>query len=292
MGMVLKLAALFTAVLASVAMPAAAAPPSAAIVVRVEDGNWGNVAPQDIETVLTSVADTLLPYFPQRKAERVSVGYSDQGPSVLMGKARDGAHRVVLKVQDARWDQFTYQFAHELCHVLTNYEHREVAPGTVIRDHQWFEETICETVSLFALNRMATAWERTPPYPEWKSYAPAFRDYAQTLLRERHRQLPPNEDIARWYRDNRESLQRDPYLREKNELLAARLLPLLEATPANLGSIGYLNAAPAIAPNRSLTAYLGSWRDCCPGPHKAFVQQVIALLDGAPSRAASAERTP
>lgn len=263
----------------SAAVAAGAMPVPGAIEIRVEAGDWGKAHPRDIEAVLTTVADTLLPSFPQHAAERVSVAYSAAGPSVLLEKSRDGAHRVFLNVRDARWDQLTYQFSHELCHIFTNHAHREIAPGVVARDHQWFEETLCEAVSLVALERMATRWERSPPHPAWQGYASAFREYAQQLRDEQHRRLSPGETLGQWFAANREALERNPYLRQKNELLAVKLLSLLEATPDSLEAIGYLNASPSL-PAASFAAYLGSWYNCCPGRHRAFVIQVISLFDG------------
>lgn len=230
---------------ASAAVAAEVMPPAGAIEIRVEAGDWGQVRPRDIAAVLTTVAATLQPSFPRHAAERVSVAYSAAGPSVLLEKSADGAHRVFLNVRDARWDQFTYQFSHELCHIFTNHEHREIAPGLVARDHQWFEETLCEAVSLVALERMAIRWEQSPPYPGWKGYASAFRDYAEQLRDEQHRQLSLNETVEQWFAANREALEHNPYLRQKNELLAVKLLSLLEAAPDSLEAIGYLNAEPS-----------------------------------------------
>lgn len=269
----------------SAAVAVEAMPPSGPMDIRVEAGDWGKARPRDIEAVLTTVADTLLPSFPQHAGERVLVAYSDAGPSVLLEKSRDGVHRVFLKVQDARWDQFAYQFSHELCHIFTNHEHREAAPGVLARDHQWFEETLCEAVSLVALERMTARWEHEPPHPNWQAYAPAFREYAQRLLDERHRALPPNETLGQWFNANREALERDPYLRQKNELLAAHLLSLFETVPGSLEAIGYLNAEQS-PPNASFAAYLASWYDCCPGRHRAFVKEVMTLLEGEARRAA------
>lgn len=263
---------------ASAAIAGETMPASGAIEIRVEAGDWGNAHPRDIEAVLTMVADTLLPSFPQHAAEHVSVAYSAAGPSVLLEKSSDGAHRVFLNAQDARWDQFTYQFSHELCHIFTNHEHREIAPGVVTRDHQWFEEALCEAVSLVALERMATRWERSPPHPGWQGYASAFGEYAQQLRNEQHRRLAPDETLAQWFAANREVLERNPYLRQKNELLAVKLLLLMEAVPDGLEAIGYLNAEPS-APAESFAAYLESWYSCCPPRHRAFVSQVMALLD-------------
>lgn len=267
----------------SVAVAGEALPLSGAMEIRVEAGDWGNARPRDIEAVLTTVADTLLPSFPQHAGERILVAYSDAGPSVLLEKSRDGAHRVFLKVRDTRWDQFAYQFSHELCHVVTNHEHRELAQGVLARDHQWFEETLCEAVSLLTLERMTAHWEHAPPHPGWQAYAPAFREYAQQLLNERHRHLPPGETLGQWFSANREALERNPYLRQENELLATHLLPLFETLPDSLEAIGYLNQS---LPAASFTAYLASWYDCCPGQHRTFIMEVMALLDGKVQRAA------
>lgn len=261
------------------APPVNAAPLSGNVEIRVEAGAWGNARPKDIETVLAMVANTLVSSFPQHAGERIAVAYSAAGPSVLVERSAEGARRVFLKVQDTRWDQFAYQFSHELCHIFTNHEHRETAPGTVVRDHQWFEETLCEAVSLFTLERMAIRWEQSPPYPGWKTYAPAFREYAQELLGEQHRQLPANETFGKWFSANLEALESNPYLREKNELLAVPLLSLFQNVPGSLEAIGYLNAEPAVL-SRTFTDYLTSWHNCCPRENRAIILEVMALFNG------------
>lgn len=269
------------AVALMVGLPAFATdwPPQARrMAIHVQIGDWGTAQTQDIEKVLGSVADVLLPYFSQRASDRIVVQYSRQGPQVLFEKSGGGAYRVFLSVQDTRWDQFAYQFSHELCHIFTNFEHREPGRDGSIRGHQWFEETLCEAVSLFALNRLASTWERSPPFPGWNDYAPTFRDYARRLLSAEHRRLPPNESIAAWYRENREDLGRNPYLREKNEQLAVRLLPLLENAPGSLKSIAYLNLEKSISPG-SFKAYLESWYRCCPEEYRPFISQVITLFE-------------
>ncbi len=254
-------------------------PPPTRIAIHVKHGDWGTARVRDIETVLGSVANVLLPYFPQHASDRVLVESSKQGPRVLLEKSPDGAYLVLLNVQDARWDQFAYQFSHELCHIFTNYEYREISHDESARDHQWFEETLCEAVSIFALNRVASSWELSPPNPHWREYAPAFREYAERLLSEKHRHLPPNKSIAEWYSENREKLEGNPYLREKNELLAAWLLPLLENTPGSLEAIGYLNLEKSSS-YKSFRAYLESWYSCCPEENRNFVTRVISLFEG------------
>ena len=242
--------------------------------IRVQPGGWGAASTQDIETVLNSVAGVVIPQFPNHASARIAVAFSDSGPRVLAEKTSDGAYQVLLNVSGARWDQFAYQFSHELCHIVTNFEHREIgSPGS--RSHQWFEETVCEVVSLAALNRLATSWKESPPHAGWSDYAPAFRRYAERLLASGHRTISPATSMAAWYRENRRSLERDPYLRGKNEAAAMALLKLFEADPDNLAAIAYMNESRE---HGSFSAYLASWRDCCPEPRRAFVERLIAIF--------------
>lgn len=242
--------------------------------IRVQAGGWGAASAQDIEAVLNSVADVLLPQFPNHASARIAVAFSDNGPRVLGEKAADGAYQVVLNVNGARWDQFAYQFSHELCHIVTNFEHRDIgSPGS--RSHQWFEETVCEAVSLITLNRLASTWKESPPHAGWSEYAPAFQRYAGRLLASDHRRIPATMSLAAWYRENQRSLESDPYLRDKNEAAATALFLLFEADPNNLSAIAYLNETRE---RGSFASYLSSWHDCCPEPQRKFVQQLIALF--------------
>jgi hypothetical protein len=270
----------FTVAFLLVGSPALATgltPSATRIAIHVEQGDWGAARTQDIETVLTSVADVLVPYFPQRASSRVLVASSRQSPRILLEKSPDGAHLVLLNVQDTRWDQFAYQFSHELCHLFANSAHREMSGGVVARDHQWFEEALCEAVSLFTLKQLASSWEHSPPHPHWKDYAPAFREYAERLLSEKHRHLPLDKSVAGWYAENREVLGSNPYLREKNEFLATQLIALLEKAPGSLGAIGYLNLEKSSF-SKSFEAYLESWYSCCPEEIRDFARWVISLF--------------
>ena len=56
---------------------------------------------------------------------------------------------------------------------------------------------MCETGSLYVLRRMAEAWSASPPYPDWRDYAPSLRDYAARRLAESPR--PDEEPLATWY---------------------------------------------------------------------------------------------
>lgn len=248
-------------------------PPTEQIQIRVMDGGWGNARPRDIERVLQSTARELRAYFSQRGADGILVKHVPGNPKVLYERGPRGEYIVHLSATDRRWGEYAYQFAHELCHVLARYELR---PSSGTLSHQWFEEALCETASLFVLRRLATNWESEPPYPHWRDYAPAFREYAQALMDEPHRHAA-DEPLVRWYAAHRVALSRDPYLRSNNELAATRLLALFEAQPGGWAVLDSLNAGAA-REALSFSAYLRRWYGAAPAEHRAFLGQVLALF--------------
>ena len=249
----------------------AATAASAAPSIRVQAGDWGAARVDDIRAVLASVAEVVLPDFPNYGSVRIEVRASRSGPRVLEEKTADGAYQVELDVRDARWDQFAYQFSHELCHIVSNYDRREIAA----RPHQWVEETLCEVVSIVTLKRLAAKWQESPPHASWAWYAPAFTRYAERLTHAGHRSLPAHSSLHAWYQENERALESNPYARDKNELAAASFLGLFEAQ-GGLQAIGYLNLEPGS--RQDLATYLSAWQDCCPEAHRPLVERLISLL--------------
>lgn len=268
------------ALLAATGLAASAAlagvPAAGQLSIEVQDGNWGDASVRDIQSVLNSVAGVLAPNFPRHASARVVVAYSKAGPRVLAQKSSDGAHVVLLNVQDRRWDQLAYQFAHELCHIFSNYDQRTIGEDPASREHQWFEETLCETVSLVTLNRLAASWKTSPPHARWDAYAPAFREYAARLLSGEHRRAPAHASLGGWYTSHQAALAANPYLREKNEQLATALLALFESSPDSLKALGYLNLEAPL--KQGFSAYLAAWYECCPEAQRPFVRRLISLF--------------
>lgn len=239
--------------------------------IRVQPGGWGGASAPDIEAVLVSVAEAMLADFQSPADMRIVVTPTNAGPRVLAQKSPDGAYRVELSAKDTRWDQFAYQFSHELCHILSNFDHREIGEA---RHHQWFEEAVCEAASIVALDRVAERWQRAAPYAAWREYAPAFREYARRLEARAHRHLPAGSSLAAWYRENSAALARDPYLREKNELVATALVKLFRS--AGLQPVAYLNMDRQ---ERDFRSYLAAWFECCPEAHRPVVRRILELFE-------------
>ena len=257
--------------LASSSQPASATRPARALEIRVEPGGWGDVAPADIQKVLLSAAGALWKHFPERTLSPIVVRHGTGGPISLYKRGRGGSYIVQLDVKGRYWCQFAYQFAHEFCHILTNYS------PTAPRGKQWFEESLCEAASAYVVTQMGESWKTDPPYANWRPFASALAKYARNTRAKASDEVPPGKTLADWFHLNRAALRKDPYLRDKNRLVAKHLLRLLEADPSRWEAVGYLNRG---APERSktLSGYLSAWHEDVPAKHRPFVRRVAGLF--------------
>lgn len=248
-------------------------PRVAPLEIRVVGDGWGDAPSANIEKVCASAAGELWRYFPARRLSPIRVSRSREGPIVLYDRLPGGEYQVRLDAEGTHWAQFSFQFAHEFCHILGNYRSGP-------QPNKWFEEAVCETASLFALRNMARTWQSSPPYPNWKEYAPHLKEYADKRLQEAH--LPAGATLAEWYRRNAPQLRSNSCRRELNRVVAAALLPLLEREPQRWEAVGYLNVGKGF-PGQSFRQYMNDWEYYVPERHKEFVRRIGQLFE--PGRA-------
>lgn len=264
-----------------------AKPARGRLAVKVAPGNWGTANAGDVQSLLEAVAaefqrfaaapagDSGNPVGLGSLAIRVVPRHGS--PRVLYERGPQGEYVVHLSARNENWFQYAYQFSHELCHIFSRFDHKERNGHELATANQWFEEALCETASLFTLASLAESWEQSPPAPRWAGEARNLRRFFEHLIAEGHRQLPPQAPLSHWLRENEAELRQNPYLREKNEVLANLLLPLFSSDPQNWDALGYLNLNPADA-RCTLEDYLRNWYDNAPPEHKHFVASVLALL--------------
>ena len=153
------------------------------------------------------------------------------------------------------WSQYAYQFAHELCHVMTNFDrvrkHR----------HKWFEESLCEMASLFVLYRLADDWHANPPSgisgSRW--LAPDHAKYARNV--EGGYCAPARHDLPKWLENNIHSMEEKSTLRGLNGIVAVSLLEYFQRDPSFWLDCTRLNYWDASG-DSSFGDYLNSWEAC------------------------------
>jgi len=229
--------------------------------IRVAKDGWGDAEVGDITKVLESAAAAFGGRFSGKTLE---VSRSRKDPITLFERGPAGEFRVKLNVEGRQWAQLAFQFAHELGHVacgLAEYPNPNL----------WFEETVSEAASLYALGRMAEAWKAKPPYPNWKDYAGALAKYREERLKKAV--LPDGTSLAAWFGAREESLRKDGCQRELNTVMAAVLLPLFEETPGAWEAVATLNSAKGDA-SRTFRRYLADWSRSAPEKHRAFIAKI------------------
>jgi hypothetical protein len=250
---------------------------------EVVDGGWGGGTPAEIGRVIGEVVAIFpAPGVDQGAAPQpLRVRHRFGGPRIDYQRDRDGRIVVYLSARDDRWYQYVYQFAHEYCHLLSHFD-RKRQGNDIVRDHQWFEEALCEAASLYAVRRLAQQWCDAGADLLLRRAAPQLAQYARQLLGQAHRQLDSRTTLAQWYAQQHETLRNQPYLREFNELVALQLLPLFEQAPERWAALAFLNPTEPAA-DLPFPAFLVRWRAEVPADLQPLVVNIQALfLQGTP----------
>jgi hypothetical protein len=243
------------------------AEPTRELVITPQGGKAWEADEDDVRAVLRSSAKELWKHFPDRKLEPILV-QPKGGPIVFFKRGPKGEYQVKLNTGGNYWSQYAYQFAHEFCHILCGFREGDAA-------NKWFEESLCELASLYALRAMSKTWETKPPYANWKEYAPRHNEYAEERIKAAA--LPEGKTLAQWYAANAEQLKKDATQRELNGVVATALLPLLEKSPEHWAAVGYVNTAE-YKEGRTFEQYLKDWHASVPEKHRGFVKEVAGKL--------------
>ena len=259
----------------------------AGLEIQVEDHGWGAVNSGDIRKVLYSVADTLLSRTSSKTHLTILVSHTDNNPVALYDRGPAGEYLIRLHADRARWHLYVYEFAHEFCHILSNYDH---AGPDLARRNQWLEETLCETASLYSLARLGTQWTSSPPDPQLAKHAVDLRRFFRTLVTEGHRNLPEGSELVDWLREHEARLCDDPYQRDMNDLLAKSMVPLFFADPNGWDAVSYMNLHPddAIA---SVDDFLRHWSANAPERDQPFIAKLSGLFIGSAASATHSQAT-
>jgi hypothetical protein len=241
--------------------------------IRVVDGPWGEAAPWQIEMLLNAIADEMLQHFPGQRLHPIVVSHAPGGPAVLFQKGPGNEYQVMLSARDENWAEYVYEFSHELVHILANYE-RHARPEH--QRHQWFEEMLCESVSLYMLKHFSLTWNAAPPLPETRGYAPAIQAFTRRALSDRHRKLPAGVSFQQWFSTAAPRLVSSPYMRKENELIASFFLPLVEQN-SDWRAVAYLNAGD-LSKESSFREFLVHWHRSTPRHLKGFVEESMQVF--------------
>ncbi len=231
--------------------------------ILVMPGDWGESQLADIRKVCESAGKAIAEQLKNDGFAPIIVQRGKSGPITLYERGVGNEHVMRLDTSNRAWAQLAFQFAHEYCHIVCNYRNAS-------NPQKWFEETLCECASLYALRRMAVEWKTNPPYSNWSSYSESLASYASDRIKTHSE---GKESIAQFYQANQAELEKSGTNRALNTYIATKLLRHFEENPAAWQSLRYLNLGLA-SENTSFKAYLTGWHARVPKEHQSFVRQI------------------
>jgi len=242
------------------------------VAVDIKSEEWQGAKREDIYEVLSSVKDVLDNAFGTVISEDILVhtNLSGHAPIVLYERGKNQEYKIELSSVGTYWCQHAYQFAHEYCHIRTNY--LSGSPKC-----KWFEESICELSSLYALRKMSQVWQENPPYENWREYAVALEKYATRFMTKPEHQLDKGLALETWLYANLGELEDDKYIRQKNAIIAIELLPLFECDMKLWNSMTYWNRWE-VSPSDTIDKSFGKWYQIVPPENKSGLEAAMALM--------------
>ena len=234
---------------------------SSEISIRVGEQGWGKTDASQMKSRLVAITNVWKPSFPKREPVAIYVEHHafDQpeiiGAMVLYEKNSRGEYVVQLSVKDSQWEQMTYQFSHELCHIYSNFDVGTKGPTL------WFDETICEVFSLVTLKHLG------------------MQRYLDHVLKAPNRELPAGMTFKSWYLQNRPHLELNSVDRGRTAVVTNILLTLVEGMPiTRWGALATLNLSNTTS-NYSLPQRLENWLQRTT-EHRSFIQDIRRMFDG------------
>ena len=200
-------------------------------------------------------------------------------PAIWLHRSPATTAWIILDVGPSAWCQVSYQFGHELGHVLCNSWQSDAKPAFPCR---WLEESMVEAFSIRGLGRLADSWQQNPPFAGDSAYSSEIRKYRDDVITKYGGAGGPTSDpeIALWYRSSHEALDKSPLSGIEGPFIL-RMLNALEGDISAIADLGALNRWPARS-GVPLKDYLTLWQKSCaevhaPGRLPALIKSLLAV---------------
>ena len=210
--------------------------------------NWSHANNSTNREAVATVAKCLLSSFGRELPYDIRIAYDAlKGPKAAY-RGDVSPHEpttVLLSVKGLNLrDQLTYQLAHELCHVLTNYE-----ASKSFKRNKWLEESLCESASIFALRRLQEEW-LSSSYGALRKYADGEEEKYQV------------EDLPTYFSRHRNTMERNACEGDGGirmcRRISGKLAPYFLKNPSLWQECKYLNIWQDLE-NEPIEDYLKKW---------------------------------
>ena len=238
------------------------------------DKNWGNAPTSNIKKLCENVA---LHFQEQLRDElkiegKLNIVYRSSGPVAFYSHVFGGGpdeYQVGLKVTGTYWSQFSYQFGHEFCHILHNFEDTRWQ-----KQNQWFEEVICNLASLWVIRGMSETWAYRAPYRNWVDYRHSLKKYANNLMNKAGAQYAgTGADWLRQWEDRMRAEVPSNFNHTRFAQLSYKFLPIFEENPEAWNAVRQMPAS-----DKKMNEYVKEWYNNVDVQDKRFVADIAQIM--------------
>jgi hypothetical protein len=104
-----------------------------------------------------------------------------------------------------------------------------------------------------------------------------MNDYVERRLALPAHNLPAGTSFSVWFHQNQSALRQNSDMRDRNTIIATRLLPIFESQPRGWQAVAFLNRGFS-NPDESLAQRFIEWRSQCPDDLRPFVTRLAAVF--------------
>jgi hypothetical protein len=251
------------------ALVMASEPTSSLLSVSLElAGNWKSSPADAVLRVLTRMREVCLAgvsLLSDRQPGKIRVdSHASGSPAIWLHPDQTNVAWIIVDIGTDDWCKLSYQFGHELGHVLCNSWNAQSQPHTPC---QWLEESMVEAFSIRGLGRLAASWERNPPFAGDAAFGAAIREYRENLLKKYGGAGEQRSDaeIASWFRTSRSALEQSSLSGIEGPIIV-RIVSEFERDIACVEDLGALNRWPSRS-GVPLEDYLRLWERSCTEIH-------------------------
>jgi len=237
---------------------------------------WGEAQLQDITKLLDSVIADFYTH--------LDIGHIIEKPVYIINSKNkipptdypeiiklDKFNLIYLSTSDRLWSQYSYQFAHELCHHVVDSDFY-----TSNDKFGWFEEALCELASIFCIDKMSQTWQANPPYLNWTGYSTSLADYVTDIIRKPENKI--SKPFKIWLTENLDELFKDRYKRTENRIVALQLFPLFKHRPEFWTTIQYFKFIK-VTDEMTFDNFMNTWTELVPEKLKELLTEIKTTLN-------------
>jgi hypothetical protein len=231
-------------------------------------GVWSSSPADAVLRVLSRMREVSLEgvrLLSDRQPNRLHVeNHSNGPPAVWLHNDHPNVAWIIVDIGPRDWSKLAYQFGHEIGHVLCNSWDARSKPRVPC---QWLEESMVEAFAIRGLGRLATSWERNPPFTGDAAFGAAIREYRENVIKNYGKagEQMSDAEIASWFRAFRSVLKSSALSGIEGPFII-RLAGELERDIACVEDLGALNRWPSRS-RVPLEEYLTLWGRSCAEVH-------------------------